>query len=64
MVGPIGSPDPAALARRRIHESLTQKFGAFYSGLSPEEQQTLAAILQPAAHQLDVSGFGRSGGGD
>jgi hypothetical protein len=54
---------PTADARRRIHESLRERFTAFYQGLSPEEQQALAAILQQAAHQLDVSGFGRSGAG-
>ena len=55
--------DSTTLARRRIHASLAQNFGAFYRGLPAEEQQALAAILQQAVHLAEHSGFSRFGDG-
>jgi hypothetical protein len=58
-----GITNPTPLSRRRTYESLTQKFGTFSRGLSPEEQQALAAILQQAVHAAEVAGFPRTGDG-
>jgi hypothetical protein len=55
--------DSTTLARRRIHASVAQKFGAFYRGLPAEEQQAVAAILEQAVHLAEHSGFSRSGDG-
>jgi hypothetical protein len=63
MARPTGSSDPTALPARRIHESLAPKFGAFYRGLAPEEQQALVAILHQAVDLAERSGFPRTGAG-
>ena len=39
------------------------KFGAFYRGLAPEEQQALAAILLQAVDAAELAGFPRTGAG-
>src|SRR5262249_20074599 len=55
--------DSTTLARRRIHASLGQKFGAFPRGLPAEGTQALAPILEQAVRLAEHSGFSRSGDG-
>ena len=63
MARPTGPSDPTALPPRRIQQSLALKFGAFYRGLAPEEQQALAVILLQAVDAAELAGFPRTGDG-